>query len=99
MKLEGESAYAASKAAIVSFTEVLAREFPEYNITVNALGPTPVYTDLVRNVPKEKMDRLLQMQTIQRYGTFEDITNVIDFFLQEESHFITGQVIYLGGVS
>ena len=99
LKLEGESAYAASKAAIVSFTEVLAREFAEYNITVNALGPTPVYTDLVRNVPKEKMDRLLQMQTIQRYGTFEDITNVIDFFLQDGSHFITGQVIYLGGVS
>jgi 3-oxoacyl-[acyl-carrier protein] reductase len=99
LKLEGESAYAASKAAVVSFTEVLAREFSEFNITVNALGPTPVYTDLIKNVPKDKMDRLLQMQTIQRFGTFEDITNVIDFFLQDGSHFVTGQVIYLGGVS
>ena len=99
LKLDGESAYAASKAAIVSLTQVLAREFAAFNITVNALGPTPVYTDLVRNVPKEKMERLLQMQAIQRFGTFEDISNVLDFFLQEGSHFITGQVIYLGGVS
>jgi 3-oxoacyl-[acyl-carrier protein] reductase len=99
LKLEGESAYAASKAAIVSFTQVLAREFADFNITVNALGPTPVYTDLIRNVPEEKMDRLLQMQTIPRFGTFEDISNVLDFFLQDGSHFVTGQVIYLGGVS
>ena len=99
LKLEGESAYAASKAAIVSLTQVLAREFAGFNITVNALGPTPVYTDLVRNVPEEKMERLLQMQTMRRFGTFEDISNVVDFFLQDGSHFITGQVIYLGGVS
>ena len=99
LKLEGESAYAASKSAVVSLTQVLAREFAPFNITVNALGPTPVYTDLIRNVPKEKMDRLLQMQTIPRFGTFEDISNAIDFFLQDGSHFITGQVIYLGGVS
>jgi 3-oxoacyl-[acyl-carrier protein] reductase len=99
LKLEGESAYAASKAAIVSLTQVLAREFAGFNITVNALGPTPVYTDLIRNVPEEKMERLLQMQTIPRFGTFEDISNVLDFFLQDGSDFITGQVIYLGGVS
>lgn len=99
LKLEGESAYAASKAAIVSLTQVLAREFSDFNITVNALGPTPVYTDLIRNVPEEKMERLLRMQTIPRFGTFEDISNVLDFFLQDGSHFITGQVIYLGGVS
>ena len=99
LKLEGESAYAASKAAIVSLTQVLAREFADFNITVNALGPTPVYTDLIKNVPQEKMDRLLQMQAISKYGTFEDISNVLDFFLQDGSHFITGRVIYLGGVS
>ena len=97
--LHGLSAYAASKAAIVSLTQVLAREFSDFNITVNALGPTPVYTDLIRNVPEEKMERLLRMQTIPRFGTFEDISNVLDFFLQDGSHFVTGQVIYLGGVS
>ena len=99
LKLKGESVYAASKAAIESFTKILAKEFSPYNITVNAIGPTPIYTDLIKNVPKEKMDSLLNMQTINRYGEFDDISNVIDFFISDKSNFITGQVIFLGGVT
>ena len=98
LKLEGEAVYAASKAAIVSLTEILAREFASMGITVNAVGPTPVETDLIRNVPKEKIDRLLARQAIARFGTFPDISNVIDFFISRESDFVTGQNIYLGGV-
>lgn len=98
LKLEGEAVYAASKAAIVSLTETLAREYADFGITVNAVGPTPIQTDLVRGVPQDKMERLLQRQTIHRFGTFEDVINVVEFFLREESNFVTGQVIYLGGV-
>ena len=98
LKLEGEAIYAASKAAVVSLTQILAKEFAQFGITVNAVGPTPVETDLIRSVPKEKMDRLLQSQAIKRMGTFGDVANVVDFFLRKESEFITGQVIYLGGV-
>ena len=98
LKLEGESVYAASKAAIVSLTEVLARELAEFGITVNAVGPTPVETDLIRNVPEEKINRLLARQAIPRLGTFEDISNVIDFFINPASDFVTGQNLYLGGV-
>jgi 3-oxoacyl-[acyl-carrier protein] reductase len=97
-KLEGEAIYAASKAAILSLTEILARELAEFGITVNAVGPTPIQTDLIRSVPKEKINRLLARQAIHRYATFEDIANVIDFYLKKESEFITGQNIYLGGV-
>ena len=99
IKLEGESVYAASKAAIENFTMLLAKEFAEFNITINAVGPTPVYTDLIKNVPKEKIDRLLQIQPIHRFGKFEDISNIIDFFLSSKSDFITGQILYLGGVT
>lgn len=99
LNLAGESVYAASKAAVESFTRILAREFAPYHITVNAIGPTPIETDLVRNVPETKMQSLLNQQAIKRYGKYEDVSNCIDFFLKEESNFITGQVIYLGGIS
>jgi 3-oxoacyl-[acyl-carrier protein] reductase len=99
LKLEGEAAYAASKAAVEMLTMVLARELAPYKITCNAVGPSPIETDLVRNVPREKIDRLLASQAIQRFGEARDVINVIDFFLRPESDFITGQVLYLGGVS
>jgi 3-oxoacyl-[acyl-carrier protein] reductase len=98
LKLEGEAAYAASKAAVESLTEILARELGEFHITVNAVGPTPIQTDLIRSVPKSKIDDLLRRQAIRRLGEFRDVTNVIDFFLQPSTDFVTGQTIYLGGV-
>ncbi len=98
LNLEGEAMYAASKAAVVSLTQILAREVADLNITVNAVGPTPIETDLIRSVPKDKMDALLARQPLSRYGTFEDLANVIDFFIKPESAYITSQVIYLGGV-
>lgn len=98
LKLEGEAIYAASKAAVVSLTEVLARELAPLGITVNVVGPMPVETDLVKSVPKEKMDRLLSRLAIPRMGTFADVSNVVDFYLRPESSYVTGQCLYLGGV-
>ena len=98
LRLEGEAVYASSKAAVESLTHVLARELAEFNITVNAIGPTPVKTDLIRAVPEDKMESLLERQAIRRFGEFRDVRNVIDFYVAPESDFITGQIIYLGGV-
>jgi len=98
LKLEGEALYACSKAAVANLTEILARELADFGITVNAVGPTPVKTDLIRSVPKDKMSALIARQAIPRFGEFEDISNVIDFFIKSESNFVTGQIIYLGGV-
>lgn len=99
LRLEGEAVYAASKAAIESFTQTSSKELSSFNITVNAIGPTPIKTDLIKAVPKDKIEDLLNKQTIKRFGTFEDIINVIDFFIDDRSSFITGQIIYLGGVN
>ncbi|MFO1451557.1 MAG: SDR family oxidoreductase [Opitutaceae bacterium] len=98
LRLEGESLYAASKAAVESFTRVLARELGPTGVTVNALGPTPIPTDLIKGVPKAKLDALLARQAIARLGTIDDVINVVEFFLSARSAFVTGQVVYLGGV-
>lgn len=99
LRLEGEAIYAASKAAIVNLTQICAKELSEFGITVNALAPTPIPTDLIKNVPKNKINALLNQQAIKRFGKFDDVLNVIEFYLNEKSDFITGQVIYLGGIN
>ena len=99
LKLKGEAIYAASKAAVINFTEIAAKELAEFGITVNAVGPTPIKTDLIGSVPEEKIKSLIRQQPIQRYGEFQDVVNVIDFFIRSESNFITSQIIYLGGIN
>lgn len=98
LDLEGEALYASSKAALESLTRIAAREFAPFGITVNAVGPTPVETDLIRAVPKDKIAALVERQAVKRLGTPKDVINVVRFFLKEESDFVTGQILYLGGV-
>lgn len=98
LSLEGEAIYSASKAACQSMTKTMAKELASYNIRVNAIAPTPVQTDLIKAVPKDKINALLDAQAIKRFGEFDDIINVIDFFISPRSAFITGQIITLGGV-
>lgn len=98
LRLEGEALYAASKGAVVAFTQTLAYELGGYGITCNVVGPTPIETDLIRGVPKGKIQNIIDRLAVKRLGSFEDVSNVVDFFLKPESDFITGQVIYLGGL-
>lgn len=95
--LEGEAIYAASKAACESLTKTMAKELASYSIRVNAIALTPVKTELIKAVPKDKINALLEQQAIKRFGEFDDIINVIDFFISQKSDFITGQIITLGG--
>ena len=98
LKLEGEAIYSASKAAINSLTQILGKELAEFGVTINAVGPTPIKTDLIRSIPEEKIESLINSLAIKRYGKVRDVINVIDFFINPESDYVTGQVIYLGGV-
>ena len=98
LRLEGEAAYVASKAAVEGLTDVLSREFAGFGITVNTIGPVPIKTDLIRGVPEDKIDAIVERQTIRRLGELDDVANVSDFFLSAKSDFVTGQHIYLGGL-
>jgi 3-oxoacyl-[acyl-carrier protein] reductase len=99
LNLEGELVYSSTKAAVEQLTRVLASEIGMNGVTVNAVGPTPISTDLIKNVPEDKIAELIQIQSIKRLGKIEDVLNVIQFFIRPESDFITGQIIYLGGIN
>lgn len=98
MKLEGEAMYAASKGAVVAFTQILAYELGCFGITCNVVGPPPIETDLIKNVPKHKIDKIIERMAVKRLGLSEDVAHAIDFFVSPKSDFVTGQVLYLGGV-
>jgi len=99
MQLEGEAIYAASKSAVTTFSKIIAKELAGFGITCNVIGPAPIQTDLIGSVPQDKIDQIVDRLAIHRMGRFEDVVNVIDFFVKPESDYITGQVLYLGGVS
>jgi 3-oxoacyl-[acyl-carrier protein] reductase len=97
LRLAGEAIYAATKAAVESFTRTVAKELGPMGITCNAVGPSVVRTALTGGVPAEKLQRLLAEQSVPHEATPADVANVIDFFLRPESRMITGQIVYLGG--
>lgn len=99
LNLDGELVYSASKSAVEQLTRVLANEIGTLGVTVNAIGPTPIETDLIKNVPKNKIQELISRQSIERLGEFKDVLNIIKFFISDDSDFVTGQIIYLGGVN
>ena len=95
----GDSVYAATKAGITSLANVMAKEFSSFNVTCNTLGISAIPTDMLNQVPREKIDAVIGGLPIPRYATAEDIMNVIDFFVSERSGYITAQTLFLGGVN
>jgi 3-oxoacyl-[acyl-carrier protein] reductase len=98
LNLPGEAIYGSIKSAIETFSRILSKEIAPFNITVNIIGPSAVNTNLIKSLPKEKVDKVLQLQSIPKLADFSDISNTINYFINEESKFVTGQTIYLGGL-
>lgn len=93
----GQTNYSASKAGLIGFTKALAKELGPRNITVNAVAPGFVYTDLTADLPQEMKDILLQMTPLGRFGTPEDMANAVAFLASDEAGFITGQILSVDG--
>jgi 3-oxoacyl-[acyl-carrier protein] reductase len=98
----GDSIYAATKAAIISLANVMAKEFSSMNVTCNTIGITAIETDMLKShsaVAQEKIKEIIANLPIPRMAKIDDILNVIDFFSSERSAYITAQTIYLGGIN
>lgn len=95
---QGDSVYAACKAALTTLSNIMAKEFAGFNVTCNTVGITAIETDMLKKLPRVKIDAIVDRLPIPRYAMPDDILNVIDFFASERSSYITAQTIFLGGV-
>ncbi len=93
----GQTNYSSSKAGLIGFTKALAKEVGSRNITVNAVAPGFIETDLTADLPQELKDMFLQMTPIGRFAKPEDIAKAVAFLASDEASFITGQVLSVDG--
>jgi 3-oxoacyl-[acyl-carrier protein] reductase len=93
----GQANYSASKAGVMALTRTAARELARRQITVNAVAPGFIDTDMTRNLPAEATRKFLEQIPLGRMGTVDDIANAIVFLCSPASQYITGQVIHVNG--
>jgi 3-oxoacyl-[acyl-carrier protein] reductase len=93
----GQANYSASKAGLIGLTKALAKEVGSRNITVNAVAPGFIETELISAVPAELLERARQAAAIQRIGTPADVAPAIVFLASPEAGYITGQVLGIDG--
>jgi len=93
----GQTNYSASKAGLIGFTKSLAKEIGGRNITVNAVAPGFVPTDLISSLPKNLLDEAIKMTPLGRLGTIEDVAYAVAFLASDEAAYITGQVLSVDG--
>jgi 3-oxoacyl-[acyl-carrier protein] reductase len=93
----GQANYAASKAGLIGLTKSLAQEVGSRNITVNAIAPGFVETDMTHSLTDEQKQRMLDHTPLKRMGTPEDIAGAVTFLASDYASFITGHVLAVNG--
>ena len=93
----GQAAYAASKAAVIGLTKSLAREYASRNITVNAVAPGYVDTDMTQGIQGERRESLLKSIPLGRVGSAREIATAIVYLASDEAAYVTGQVLRVNG--
>lgn len=89
----GQANYSASKGGIIALTKAIARELGKFNVTVNAVAPGLVATEMIEDLPREWVDRALAENATGRLASPEDVADVVVFLASERSRCITGEVI------
>jgi 3-oxoacyl-[acyl-carrier protein] reductase len=93
----GQTNYAASKAGVIGFTKSLAKELGPRNVTVNAVAPGFVTTDLTADLSEELRQRAIETTPLRRMGKPEEIAHAVAFLASDEAAFITGEVLTVDG--
>jgi acetoacetyl-CoA reductase len=93
----GQTNYAAAKAGILGFTKALALESAAKGITVNAVAPGYIATDMVASVPKETLGRIISQIPVGHLGQGEDVARIVQFLVSERAEFVTGSTITVNG--
>ncbi|WP_379967194.1 3-oxoacyl-[acyl-carrier-protein] reductase [Ectobacillus sp. sgz5001026] len=93
----GQANYVAAKAGVIGFTKTAAKELAARNITVNALAPGFIVTDMTDVLTEETKNEMLKLIPLARFGQAQDIANAVAFLASEQSSYITGQTIHIDG--
>ncbi|HAO33819.1 MAG TPA: 3-oxoacyl-ACP reductase FabG [Candidatus Competibacter sp.] len=93
----GQANYAAAKAGVIGFTKSLAREVGSRNITVNAVAPGAIDTDMTRALPAAQRDAAIGAVPLQRLGTPEDVAAAVAFLASPAAAYITGETLHVNG--
>jgi 3-oxoacyl-[acyl-carrier protein] reductase len=93
----GQAAYAAAKAGIIGFTKAMARELASRQVTVNALAPGLIETEMAAHLPEARRTEYLAVIPAGRLGTADEVAGVVGFLARREAGYITGQVIGISG--
>ncbi len=93
----GQANYSSSKAGLIGLTKAVAREVASRSITVNAVAPGFVLTELTQDLPDALKDEITRRTPLGRFGTVDDIANAVAFLASDEAAYITGQVLAVDG--
>jgi 3-oxoacyl-[acyl-carrier protein] reductase len=93
----GQSLYAASKAGIIGFTKTVARELASRNVTANVIAPGFIETDMTEKLSDQQREKFLQLIPLGRFGTCQEVADVVVFLAGEKAGYITGQVFSING--
>ena len=93
----GQANYSSAKAGLIGLTKAAARELASRTITVNAVAPGFVLTELTKDLPEALQTELIARTPLGRFGTVEEIADAVAFLVSDEARYITGQVLAVDG--
>jgi len=93
----GQSLYAAAKAGIIGFTKTIARELASRNVTANVIAPGFIETDMTAKLSDQQREKFLQLIPLGRFGTCQEVGDMVVFLAGEKAGYITGQVFGING--